>query len=629
MFGSDTTGPVRSAVVTILSVAANDDGTFETPAEVSRELALLGDFLRLRIDDVVLSLRSPGRLFSLDPRVEAELGASVRRATDAVGRWMAGGEEAAVLACERRVTTILGRIAAERDEQLDEIARRCFRWRDATVAVLETGARSIAVSRASLDRACEMVRGCCDATLIGTAEVFEVQRLKLHGELEQRQDELAHQATHDALTGLPNRTLLLDRISQMLVRSRRLGQPVAVLFVDLDGFKKVNDSYGHRAGDEVLVEVASRLSKALRESDTLGRLGGDEFVVAAELAMSGESAETIATRLIEALREPFLIEDRSAPPIEVSASVGIATGEGERAEQLLRKADIAMYRAKWGGKNRFSRFETLLPDGAEARLELEMQLRQGLVLGHFGLVFQPSFELSDLSVTALEALLRYEPPGGRELQAFELLPVLEDSGLIIDVGRWVLHEACRSAAAWQAAGHRLPVTVNLSAHQFEWSELAGDVTGALETSGLAAESLSLDIPELALLRDLSSTKSRLLELKALGVRLTIDDFGTGYASLAQLRELPVDQLKIDGSCVMRMLEGGEGEAVVRSLLELGRALGIETLAEGIELEPQLTRLRAGHCGSGQGYLLAEPLRSEEVASFLAAHGGGMRVPRRD
>jgi diguanylate cyclase (GGDEF)-like protein len=429
-------------------------------------------------------------------------------------------------------------------------------------------------------------------------------------------DQIRYQALHDALTGLPNRALILDRAEQMLARARREHHQAAALFIDLDNFKAINDTLGHSAGDELLQAVAARITGALRDSDTVGRLGGDEFVVLSEGASLIAGPELIAERIADVLHEPFFLGARGQSPFTVSASIGIASGDRPAAQDLLRDADIALYRAKAAGKGRFAVFEADMQSDALARLELEMDLHQALPSGQFRVVYQPVLDLDDMSVTGFEALLRWAHPTLGTIGPDEFIPILEDTGMILDVGRWVLREACRECAAWQAAGHRLSVSVNVSIRQLESDALVDDVRTALQESGLDADGLVIEITETALMRDTNVTVACLRRLKQLGVRLAIDDFGTGYSSLAYLRQFPVDELKIDRSFVVAMLESTEAVALTQALVKLGHTLGLRTVAEGIEQTEQLDGLRQNRCESGQGFLFSRPIAAEAVDSFL-------------
>ena len=429
-------------------------------------------------------------------------------------------------------------------------------------------------------------------------------------------DQIRHQALHDSLTALPNRELILDRVEQMLARTRRHHSDAAALFIDLDGFKSVNDTLGHEAGDALLKAVAIRFASALRASDTLGRLGGDEFVVLAEDVSPTVGAELVAERLQQVLHDPFHLEGLDNP-LTVTASIGIAKGDRPSGAELLRDADVALYRAKATGKNRYVVFHPDMHTAARDRLELETDLRSALNNGQFFLVYQPVFNLDNVRVTGVEALLRWNHPQRGVLGPDAFIPMLEDTGRIVEVGRWVLHEACRQGALWSADGHRLAVSVNVSMRQLESDCLIDDVRNALATSGLAAESLIIEVTETALMQDTEQTIRRLTLLKTLGVKVAIDDFGTGYSSLAYLKQFPVDSLKIDRSFISGMTDSPESMALIHTLIQLGRALGLETLAEGIEEQHQLAHLQGQHCDSGQGFLLAHPLTTDAVATFVA------------
>lgn len=428
-------------------------------------------------------------------------------------------------------------------------------------------------------------------------------------------DQIRFQADHDALTGLPNRALIIDRTEQMLARARRSESQVAALFIDLDGFKDVNDSLGHGIGDQLLQSVSERLELVMRESDTIGRLGGDEFVVLVDGSTMDVGPEMVAERLLEVLRAPFELPGLAGAPLLLTGSIGIATGVRSSATELLRDADIALYQAKSAGKNCIVAFESEMHVVVQDRHLLEMDLRDALEMNQYRLVYQPIFSLAGGQTTGVEALLRWDHPHRGLVQPDTFVPILEGTGLIREVGRWVLNEACRQGARWHAMGYPLDISVNVSARQLE-EQLIEDVRLALLTSGLSAGSLTLEITETAIMKDVAAVVPRLAALKAAGVRIAIDDFGTGYSSLAYLQQFPIDTLKIDRSFISAMAESPESAALVRTLVQLGKTLGIETLAEGIEDLEQYSQLEREHCDSGQGYLYARPLDVEAVESFL-------------
>jgi diguanylate cyclase (GGDEF)-like protein/PAS domain S-box-containing protein len=438
------------------------------------------------------------------------------------------------------------------------------------------------------------------------------------------EERLAHAALHDALTGLPNRALILDRAGQMLARARRGNLSVAALFIDLDNFKDINDSLGHEAGDRLLIAVAQRFGAMLRASDTVGRLGGDEFVVLTESATADAGPELVAERIQSVLREPFSIEGYDHTSLVMSASVGIAIGVRESASELLRDADIALYRAKAMGKDRWTIFEPAMQSAVLDRLELEVDLRTALHRGEFALLYQPVFDLDSVRACGVEALLRWHHPRRGLLAPDEFIPSLEDTGLIVEVGRWVLTEACHQAAKWHRQGHDLTMSVNVSMRQLETDALVEHVRVALAGSGLDPGSLILEVTETTLMRDTEATVRRLRALKELGVLVAVDDFGTGYSSLAYLRQFPVDALKIDRSFVAAMGDSPESVALVHTLVQLGRTLGIETLAEGIEDQWQLERLQTERCERGQGFLFSRPVDSAAVEALLL-HGDAVRA----
>jgi diguanylate cyclase (GGDEF)-like protein len=441
----------------------------------------------------------------------------------------------------------------------------------------------------------------------------------------ERTDQLRHQAFHDSLTGLPNRALILDRIDQMLARSRREGTPVAVLFLDLDDFKDINDTLGHAAGDQVLVAVGSRLASTLREGDTVGRLGGDEFVVLVDGASLAAGAGVVAQRILDVLETPFELPG-SAIALPVAVSIGIAEGDRTSAELLLRDADIALYQAKAAGKHRAVTFSPSMQVDAEDHRSLEADLRLALEDHQFFLLYQPTFDLSTGAMVGAEALLRWRHPERGVVLPDVFIPILESSGMIISVGHWVLQEACQQGARWHRQGHRFAISINVSARQLERDRIVDDVYGALSASSLDPGMLILELTETSLMQNVESTISRLQLLKAVGVRLAVDDFGTGYSSISYLQQFPVDILKIDQSFVSRIADSNESAALVHTLVQLGKVLGLATVAEGIETDEQRDKLRAEEVDIGQGYLFARPLSVAAIERLLSDAAATGEVP---
>jgi diguanylate cyclase (GGDEF)-like protein len=395
----------------------------------------------------------------------------------------------------------------------------------------------------TLTHALNMLQLSLEMSLLRVCECFERERQRTDEELARREEELAFMATHDPLTGLPNRTLILDRVEQMLARATRTQTPVAALFIDLDNFKSINDTLGHSVGDELLKAVAERLKAVVRQADAIGRLGGDEFVVIAEELTLTAAPELVAERLLSALEQPFKLGADGETSLTVTASIGIAAAEEISATDLLRDADTAMYRAKWDGRNRYATFEAGMHDSVQNRMELEMDLRAALEKGEFLLVYQPTFDLADMRPTGVEALVRWQHPKRGLVQPDSFIPLLEETGLISEVGAWILRQACFQGAAWRRAGHAIAMAVNVSARQLDHDHLVTAVEQALAESGLDPEALTLEITETALMRNVEATIERLTAIKRLGVRVAIDDFGTGYSSLGHLQQFPVDALR--------------------------------------------------------------------------------------
>jgi diguanylate cyclase (GGDEF)-like protein len=440
--------------------------------------------------------------------------------------------------------------------------------------------------------------------------------------------ELSYQALHDTLTGLPNRALVFDRAEQLLARAARDPSLVpAVLFVDVDSFKSVNDTFGHAAGDQLLRVIAERLRSTIREHDTVGRLSGDEFVVLLESATAEAPPELIAQRLTEILRQPVELDSRGTM-ISISVSIGAAIGTRPSADGLLRDADLALYGAKATGKDRYVFFEEGMQSVAESRQTLADDLGQAIREHEFFLLYQPIFDLQSHRVAGVEALIRWQHPTRGVIEPEDFIPLAESTGQISAVGRWVLQEACRQSAEWEARGHATAISVNISAQQLDSDDLIADVEGALVLSGIDPHLLTLEITETALMRDAEAAAGRLKALRALGVRIAIDDFGTGYSSLAYLRQFAPDALKIDRSFIGGITHSRESAAIMKTLVSLGKALGIETLAEGIEEPAQLKRLERECCDQGQGFLLARPLDVAAVDRLLELTPVGGQTPNR-
>jgi diguanylate cyclase (GGDEF)-like protein len=442
------------------------------------------------------------------------------------------------------------------------------------------------------------------------------------------QGQIAHQATHDALTGLANRVLFRDRLELALARAERRASFAALLFLDLDRFKDVNDTFGHSAGDQLLRDVADRLKTALRASDTLARIGdeevtlarvgGDEFVVLCEDLASEADAVRIAERVQQVLLSPFVVGRKE---YVVTASIGIALANAAHrdAEDLLRDADIAMYRAKERGSGRWEVFDERVRVQALERVAIERALRQALEAGELRLHYQPIVTLDGGTLQSVEALVRWQHPERGLLPPGEFIPIAEESALILQIGAWTLREACEQAYRWRARfGDQapLPVSVNVSARQLAQVELPEIIRQVLAQTGLRAADLAIELTETALIEDSSVPAASLRELRSLGVKILLDDFGTGYSSLSHLQRFPIDALKIDRSFVMHLDAGEDDRAIVRAIAAMASALGLEVVAEGVETAEQALEAQALGCGWAQGYYFARPAPPTEIESLI-------------
>lgn len=435
------------------------------------------------------------------------------------------------------------------------------------------------------------------------------------------EDELTYRAFHDPLTGLPNRTLFLDHLERALARAQRHDHSVAVLFLDLDNFKVVNDSLRHEAGDQLLVAVGQRLNRCLRPHGIIGRLGGDEFAVLLENISGVADAEEVAERIItQALRAPFIIEGH---PIFVTAGIGIAlsgVAGGESGRDLLRAADVALYRAKRNGKACYEVFNRSKDAYALERLKLENELRKAIERGELRVYYQPVFSLPDDYVAGMEALVRWEHPERGTMSPGEFIPLAEETGLIVPLGRWVLEEACRQARKWQERCPSDPppiVGVNFSLRQFQHSRLVEDIAWILQETGLDPNNLALEITESVAMHDVGFTVATLEKLKSLGVWLVIDDFGAGNSSVSYLTsQFKMDHLKIDGSFVRTFVEDPDNSAIIQGLIDLAHAADLRVIAEGVETADQLQYLKEMGCEFVQGYYIAKPLTPSAASELL-------------
>jgi diguanylate cyclase (GGDEF)-like protein len=455
-----------------------------------------------------------------------------------------------------------------------------------------------------------LAKRSADAELLARAVRYAIERKR-------SEVRLAEQALQDSLTGLPNRLLLLDRLKIALARAKRRPTSVAVLFLDLDRFKTINDSLGHEAGDQVLLEIAGRLRAGLRPSDTVARFGGDEFLILCEELASDVEAVRVAERARQAIRAPIMVAGQG---MSVGGSVGIAyANETATAHELVRQADAAMYRAKHR-RTGIELFEAAMHDEAMSELRTEHELREAIERGELVLHYQPQVSLVGRGqIVGAEALVRWRHPKRGLLGPAEFIPLAEETGLIIPIGRWVLEEACRQLATWRAA-HAVPrdftVSVNLSLRQLSRADLAGTVKSALDNADVPADCLCLEVTESCMAAEPERAASALRELSALGVTLALDDFGTGYSSLSALAAYPLNVVKIDRSFIERVCEDPGAARMFAAVLGVARAAELHAVAEGVEHEPQVQLLRRLGCEYGQGYVFARPATADELVALL-------------
>ena len=548
-----------------------------------------------------LALETGRRLSAV---AEEQVADTAEAATACVARWLAGGGQTSPADPARECAHAFAQLAEKRLAPLSELTERCLLWRDAAAELVHEISAELSLSAHARARALVLLRSGLNGALLRVCESFE----SAHAIAEQ---ELSFAATHDRITGLPSRGPLLARIDEML---HETAGPVCVLLLDLDDFQAVNDRLGYAGGDELLCQVAQRLLGFVTADAMVGHLGGDEFAIA--LTQPGRAAtEQDVERLLAVSRRPYMLAGDTGP-LPLTASIGLAANSGCSAEELLRHAATAMHHAKLQGRNRAVRFEHGMQERSHT-IDIEMQLRDALAHKQLQLVYQPVFSLEHpLAPTGLEALLRWEHPDRGTVSPADFIPALEQTGLIVDVGRWVLIEACKQCAAWHQEGLSVNVGVNVSARQLDGLQLVDDVLVALSSSGLSPSALVIEVTETAAMRDIELSIRVLRTLKQEGVRVAIDDFGTGYSSLAHLQQLPIDTLKIDRSFVSKASQGGSSEVLLRSLAHLGDSLQMITLAEGVETLGELNLLQAMGYQRAQGFFLSRPLAAATVAPFL-------------
>lgn len=460
-----------------------------------------------------------------------------------------------------------------------------------------------------------------DGQLLGIVENFiDVTQLK------RSEEQIAFQAYHDALTSLPNRLLFNDRLNMAMAHAQRQNQGLAVLFLDLDHFKTINDSLGHAVGDSLLQAVAGRLSGVLRDEDTAARIGGDEFMILLQSATDPESAGVVAERLLEAMAEPFSV---SGHELYVTASIGVTLcpHDGQDPETLVSNADMAMYRAKEDGRNTYKMFTPAMNQQVVQRLALENALRKAMERDEFVVHYQPKVSLESGCIMGAEALVRWRRSDNALVPPGDFIPLAEENGMIVGIGQWVLRQACFAAKSWHEMGFGgMSVAVNLSPRQFNQRDLVEVVRAALEESGLSAEYLELEVTENAVMNDVERAIDTMRQLSDLGVHLSMDDFGRGYSSLYNLKRFPMDSLKIDRLFVRDLLNSDDEALLVNTIIAMSKSMNLEVVAEGVETAAQLDFLRRNECDQTQGFLFSKPLPGGELSDLLTSSGGRLDGP---
>jgi len=580
-------------------------GTATRPSESAVSLGLA---LRARTEEVAELVLTRWIVGRSDPtpitdRVRDDVLRFCRSGTGQITQFLVTG--AVATSDEFTSQAAPGRAAANQSVLLSDLLKMHLYWRDVVVELLEQEAERLDSEPEALDLAVVASRMGSDSAIVRVAKVFDNQRTVLQAQLEEEQTRLTHQALHDALTGLPNRVLFLERLAQSIEGAARRSIHSAVLFIDIDRFKSVNDIAGHAAGDQLLIGVARRLREVLRPADTVARLGGDEFVVLCEnLYDVQKEAVAIADRICETVAQPF---SASGNELFTSASIGIAfVRPGDDPHMLVARADSAMYMAKLRGRSRAEIYHPDFDERTTRRAELINGLHRAVERDELILHYQPVKDLGSGAVASMEALVRWQHPTLGIVAPTEFIPLAEETGLIVEIGQWVLTEACTQCAAWRADGYdTVDVAVNVSGRQLEDPAFADDVEQALAAAGLPASALSMEVTESVIVTEGSIGHEVLESLQRIGVRLAIDDFGIGYSSLSYLAKLPVHALKVDRTFIAGLGTAQDG-SIVAAMVDLAHKLGLEVVAEGVETETELEQLRQAHCDEAQGFLLGRP-----------------------
>ena len=592
--------------------AALNGNPRSNPGDLDAELVLLGQEVEARAGEVAQAVldwwdqRHPRTARVADAQIRDDILKTTGLGAATLGRFLVTGRLPSD--AERDTISAPGKAPLHDTISIGELTKLYLVWRDVTFEKLGLWGHQLCISDKAVATAKDIARIGSDSSIVNVVRQFERAHQKLREELTKEQERLAHNALHDGLTGLPNRTLLIDRLEQLTHNPSRNRRGFAVLFIDIDRFKSVNDLSGHAAGDSLLVAVANRLQSVIRSGDTLARLGGDEFVIVCpDLTDAETEAAAVAERVAAVVAQPFHVgEPQQEHFVSASVGVGIA-GSGDDPESILSRADAAMYATKNRGGGGYQIYDDTVDRSLRRRPELLNDLRGAAERGEISIQYQPVVDLATETVACLEALARWDHPRFGRVGPDEFIPLAEENGVIFELGRWIIARAVKDCARWTAEGRpEVGVAVNVSGRQFSDDGLPGFVSGAISDAGIDPALVTLEITESVLVTSERTTQRALDGLKEIGLRLAIDDFGTGYSSLAYLRRLPIDVLKVDRSFVSGLGGGGNDAAIVNAMVELARSLRLAVVAEGVETPAELEMVKRAGCDEAQGYLLGRP-----------------------